>query len=253
MVISFLKNRLKPLGLFIVSISILFSVTSFCYADSSGEVASAYVDQLIANFDMTESQATAYAVDQVNQLLEQMEGAQTSAEEAIAELETRVEGIHKDNTRKDDAEKALEKAQSAVSDFLEVSPSDHLSITTPPGNALPTLEADGIFSASQVVATSAMSEVNKVLVLPEKPDSVPDVPVFGFLAQAVRQLFRFAWIAILISLTVSGIYFVISFDNEERITNAKNMLVYSLVGFAFVALAFALVKAITDIDFFAFI
>ena len=46
---------------------------------------------------------------------------------------------------------------------------------------------------------------------------------------------------------------ITSFDNEERHTQAKKILTYSLIGFVFVALAFALVKAITNIDFFNFI
>ena len=248
-----LKSRL----ILLLSVVLIFVVTSFSinpvYAESSGEVTEAYIEQLVDNFDMTDSQATEYAALQVNQLLEQMEGAQAAAEAGIEELKTRVGGIHKDNVRKGDAEKILSKAEAAVSDFLELSPEDHLSIIIQVGNVMPILESDGIFSASQVVATSAMSEVNKVLILPDKPDTVPSGTLFEFLAQLVRQLFRFAWVAVLVSLTVSGVYFVISFDNEERITNAKNMIIYSIVGFAFVALAFALVKAVTDIDFFAFI
>jgi len=77
--------------------------------------------------------------------------------------------------------------------------------------------------------------------------------VSDFIPQLIRQLFRFAWLAVLIAFTVSGVMLVMAHDNDENITKAKGMIYYSLIGFAFVALAFAIVKGVTDIDFFRFI
>ena len=58
---------------------------------------------------------------------------------------------------------------------------------------------------------------------------------------------------ILIALTVSGVMFVTAQENDERLTKARGMLYYTLIGFAFIAFSFAIVKALTDIDFFRFI
>jgi hypothetical protein len=262
----------------ILSLLALFSFLFFAYPDANAETRdeaiSLYAEHLldIESLGMTEDQAYEYATDVVDQLIEQMDGDQASAKDALAELQTRVDGMHSGNTRKEDAETALETAATAVAKFVgldatycapkgkegyskncEGTTSDHISILIQVGDVMPLVEPDAIFKASQVVATEAMSEVNKIMVLPIKPEPVPDPSLFGLLAQIVRLLFRFAWVVVFVSLTVSGIYFVISFNNEERITKAKDMIIYSLVGFAFVTLAFALVKAVTDIDFFAFI
>ena len=74
-----------------------------------------------------------------------------------------------------------------------------------------------------------------------------------FIPWIIRTLFRFAFFAIFISFLVSGVMFITAFSTEERVTKAKNILYYSLIGFAFVSLAFAIVKAVTNIDFFGFI
>ena len=42
-------------------------------------------------------------------------------------------------------------------------------------------------------------------------------------------------------------------DNEEKSTKARNVLVFSLIGFVFVALAYAVIKAVTDINFFGIV
>ncbi len=64
------------------------------------------------------------------------------------------------------------------------------------------------------------------------------------------MLFRLTTLAILVSFVVSGVMLVIAYDNEENVTKAKTMLYFSLVGFAFVALAFAIVTAITKVNYF---
>lgn len=71
-----------------------------------------------------------------------------------------------------------------------------------------------------------------------------------FIPYIVKMLFRLTTLAILVSFVVSGVMLVIAYDNEENVTKAKTMLYFSLVGFAFVTLAFAIVSAVTKINFF---
>jgi len=71
-----------------------------------------------------------------------------------------------------------------------------------------------------------------------------------FIPYIVMMLFRLTTLAILVSFVVSGVMLVIAYDNEENVTKAKTMLYFSLVGFAFVALAFAIVTAITKVNYF---
>lgn len=103
-------------------------------------------------------------------------------------------------------------------------------------------------------AKAAVAKINVAFVAPRRPAEVPKGDILeDFIPQAIRLLFRFASLAVFVSFVVSGLMLVMAFSNEERVTKAKQMLYWSLVGFAFVVLAFAVVKAITDIDFFGFI
>jgi hypothetical protein len=89
---------------------------------------------------------------------------------------------------------------------------------------------------------------------PERPGDVPETRLLeDFIPQLIRQLFRFAWLAILIAFIASGVMFVMAFDSDDRITKAKHMIYYTLIGFGVITLAFSVVKAITNIDFFNFI
>jgi cytochrome bd-type quinol oxidase subunit 1 len=123
-------------------------------------------------------------------------------------------------------------------------------------------EDDEVFLGQIEAAQKAINDVNLYLIKPVAPGAtkitgegtVPEGDIIeDFIPQFIRLLFRFASLAVLIAFVVSGIMFVVAFDNEERVTKAKQMLYYSIIGFAFVTLAFAIVKAITDIDFFGFI
>lgn len=129
--------------------------------------------------------------------------------------------------------------------FMKVGDSDVLADPYRPSDA---------FNQKEKEAISAITAVNRELLSPSQPGNVPKGDVINdFIPGLIRILFRFAFFAVLISFLVSGVFFVIAFSNEQRITSAKNMLYYSLIGFVFIVLAFALVKAVTNIDFFGFI
>lgn len=138
------------------------------------------------------------------------------------------------------------------------------------------LRPDAVFLSKENALIDKQNALNRYLIQPVQPGSktysnvtktggvteegtVPTGDIFGtddqggFIPQIIRLLIRFASLGVFVSFVVSGVMFVLAFGNEERVTKAKQMLYYTLVGFAFVALAFAIVKAVTSIDFFGFI
>lgn len=160
-------------------------------------------------------------------------------------LNERIASMESNDPKRDKAKEFLDLAKDAIDELGDASLSN--------------------FETKEEDARAAINKLNKYLVLPFRPGmSVPSegaepeggVPegdiVTDFIPQAIRLLFRFASLGILVSFVVSGVMFIISFDNEERTTKAKQMLYYTLVGFAFITLAFAIVKAVSDIDFFGF-
>ncbi|MBI5412212.1 hypothetical protein HZA43_03480 [Candidatus Peregrinibacteria bacterium] len=69
--------------------------------------------------------------------------------------------------------------------------------------------------------------------------------------QLIKLAFKVAWVVIFISFLVSGILMILSMDSEDRLVKAKAILYYSLIGFTMITLAFAIVKALTNINFFS--
>lgn len=174
-----------------------------------------------------------------------MEAQQIEMKETLLDLTRRVNGLHFSDPKKEDAVIALDKVKLRVDSFGDLDASGHVTTSNQP---------DDLFMSSYDSAVDAINDVNRIFVTPTRPGNVPagDI-VEDFIPQIIRLLFQFAWLAILISLVVSGIMMIVSLDNEERVTKARQMLYFSLMGFAVVTLAFAIVKAVTDIDFFRFI
>ncbi len=194
------------------------------------------------------------AENSVNALINQMEGEQYDIHMAIKNLESQVLSLTKKSNRKDEALTDLDNAKTVVSEFDDLDASEHIRVQTGLAGTLPYVLSDDVFSAKKDEANALIRNLRRTIINPDRPGSVPEGDIVSdFIPQIIRQLFRFVWVAIFIALTVSGVFFVVAQDNDERITKAKSMLYLSLVGFAFVAFAFAIVKAVTDIDFFRFI
>ncbi len=173
-----------------------------------------------------------------------MKARQTELKQKVNELGARVSGFNMNDPRKEDLNDAYDDVLSAMSDFKSLDPDSHVKSGFP----------DAAFTSAEKNLLDKINKVNVILIGPTRPGLVPaGTLVEDFIPGIIRQLFRFAWLAVFIALTVSGIFMVISFDNEERLTKAKHMIYFTLIGFAFVTLAFAIVKAVTNIDFFNFI
>ncbi len=237
---------------------ILIAITVFCLSATSAlalskeEATSEYVKQLtLAGLD--EALASEKAASDVEFLLEAMEGSQYDLTVTYEALEIRVDSLNKNDSRHDAADEALKIAEEKVIEFTGIPAQNSLDLQDAVAGTLPRLIADLTFELAQITATEAINGVNQILIVPDRPGDVPATTVEWFLSQLIRQLFRFAWLFILVAFIVSGIFFILAKDNEERVTKARNMILYSLVGFAVISLAFAFVKGFTAIDFFAFI
>jgi hypothetical protein len=220
--------------------------------DASSEL-NTYKEELI-NQGENESDAETVALDHIVQTLDYMQNSQSSVQIKYEEVNNRVDAMHTNDTRRDDAMNAKNKAKKAKNDFTGLKVVSEFKVEVQIGGVSPLVKPSDKFLEAEKEALSALSKVNKILIAPSRPGTVPEGDILeDFFPQLIRQLFRFAWLAVLISFVVSGIMLIISLDNEERISRAKRMIYFTLLGFAFVSLAFAIVKAITDIDFFRFI
>lgn len=187
-----------------------------------------------------------------------LEGRISQVELNYNRLKKRVDDMHDEDPKKTTAVNKVDSANDTVTDFTSMQNLDNYLESTGGDNWGPTSS----FDEKEDLAVQAINEVNQYLIRPIRPGAktitgggtVPKGDIIeGFAPQIIRLLLRFASLAVFISFVISGVYFVAAFGNEERVTKGKNMLYYSLIGFVIVSLAFAIVKAITDIDFFNFI
>lgn len=233
--------------------ALLLGSYNVVHAQDAASAMQAYAAELIA-MGMTETTANQKANADVTALVANMSALQSKVDFAFAGLEDRVDSLVKNDLRRDDAMDALDNAESSKDAFVGMDPGQNIFVQESIAGAPPRVSAGDAFRLAQETAEQHQSAVNRILIAPTQPGAVPagDI-VSDFIPQIIRQLFRFAWVVVLISFTVSGILLIIAHGNDEKLTKAKSMIYFTLVGFAFVALAFAIVKAVTDIDFFRFI
>lgn len=230
--------------------SLILSFSSFSFADSRSEVIKDYKSELPSDFGDKQGKAES----ETDAVIDSMEASQSEVAYTISGLDKRVKNININDPKKDNVNDQLKIAKSAADDFEGYDAKSHLQVISGGYGVLPRIYPSNSFQEAESKAIDKMNQVNRVLINPKKPGNVPEGDIIDdFLPQLIRQLFRFAWIAILVALVISSVMFIVSHDNEERVTKAKNMIIYTLVGFAAVTLAFAIVKALTDIDFFRFI
>lgn len=209
--------------------------------------------------------STAYAQGDPQQLYEDsvkeqgIKTIQQAKDEATLTLDIlrdRIQNIPRNDGRRQEALEQIKVAEEEVDTLKGLNNLEHVELTPSVGSAPPMAEFSQDFLQQQQRVEEAFSAVNLILIQPPAPENVPseDVRLLEtFIPQLVRQFFRFAWLAVFVSFIVSGVMFVMAFGNDERTDKAKKITYMSIIGFAFVALSFAIVSAITDIDFFRFI
>src|SRR5690606_30039328 len=149
-------------------------------------------------------------------------------------LKSRIQNLPRNDARRQQAWEAIEGAEKEVNQLLNIS---GIEVTASIGNAPPTAQPSGEFLLQHEKVQKEFVEVNRILLAPAKPGEVPEGDLVNdFVPQLVRQLFRFAWLAVFISFVVSGVMFVMAFGNDERLDKAKKILYFSILGFVFIAL-----------------
>jgi len=218
----------------------------------------AYSKELVS-IGLDKASADAKAGQDVGAVIAAMKQSQSDVSFGFDSIENRVGQLLQTDKRKKDADKALETAKKSKKTFVDdFKAENNLYVQESLAGAPPAVMASDEFTLAQTQAENDQNLINRSLIGPSKPGATPagvgGVPegdlITDFIPQVIRQLFRFAWLAVLVALTASGIMLVMAHDDDAKLTKAKSMIYYTLIGTAFVSLAFALVKAVTNIDFF---
>ena len=242
----------KTIGIFI-TLAISLVLHGQAFALDKDAAISAYSAELRA-LGASDDGASDKAERDVEALIESMESDQYDVQVAFDNIDTQVRSLATTSTKRDKALEALDVAGDRADEFTDLDADERIRVQESIAGTLPYVTADDGFTAAQDAANAAIGTVRRIMIAPDRPGAVPTGDIVSdFIPQIIRQLFRFASLAVLIAFTVSGVMLVIAHGNDEKVTKAKQMIYFSLVGFAFISLAFAIVKAVTDIDFFRFI
>lgn len=251
----------KTFGVFCLVIA-LISLISYGQTRAQDEN-SAPVDQATATSEyateltvmgMDAATAQQKAQTDVAAVIGSMGVSKSSVSDAYDLLSSRVDQLLSNDTRRTAAKDALDTAKASKEAFEAMAPESNLFVQKSIAGAPPVVMPGAAFQTAQQTAENDQSVVNRILIAPIKPGTVPEGDIVtGFLPQIIRQLFRFAWLAVLVAFIVSGVMLVMAHDDDAKVTKARQMIYYTLIGFAFVAFAFAIVKAVTNIDFFKLI
>ncbi len=191
--------------------------------------------------------------DDRGDLKDYMESLQNEVQAKYDTLVLRIEKMDSDDPKKDGVSSYTKAAKNAVKAFTSLDAGSNITADLQPSSAFTTKEKE---------AHTKLNEASAYLIKPVQPGAtgiakegtVPTGDIMeDFIPQFIRLLFRFASLAVFVTFVISGVMLITAFGNDERLTKSKTMLYYTLIGFAFVSLAFAIVKAVTDIDFFGFI
>ncbi len=179
---------------------------------------------------------------------ESMQKRQAEVESAFDVLDVRVNEMDQNTPRFKAMQIRRDTAREAVEAFTDVSVEDFEKKTpTQRGNI------EERFREREAAAVEALNEANWFLVAPIRPSNAPEGDLLeSFLPHLIRQFFIFSSTLVLVILLIVSVMMITSYDNEERVQQAKKALYYVLVGFAFIVLAYAIVTAVTTIDFFNF-
>ncbi len=215
----------------------------------------AFLALSLPGITVAQDDSDALTESQVELTIQAMQSYQDEAGFSLEALKARVKNIPRNDSRRLQALDRIEALGKQLDKWLEMSPAEHVSVQEPIGNTPALVSADEEFRLQQKKVQDLMGDANRILLGAVKPDEkLPEGDlVEDFIPQLIRQLFRFAWLAVFVAFVVAGVMLVLAFGDDERLEKAKRISYYTLIGFVFVTLAFAIVKAITQIDFFRFV
>lgn len=254
-----MKKIIAIVGLFTLFLGSYAPAFALSNEEAVEEAVAKYTEELKKIGLTAEGAANAKAATDVKSLIDFMNASQSDADHSFDAIKKRVDSLLRSDLRRDDARDELDKIKNDDEDglldlFMKIDPEQEIFLQESIAGAPPRVLPSDDFTLAQESVENALRDINRILISPTRPGAVPEGDIVSdFIPQIIRQLFRFAWLAVLVAFTVSGVMLIIAHGNDEKITKAKQMIYFSFVGFAFIALAFALVKAVTDIDFFRFI
>lgn len=241
---------MKKFSVLFILLSLLGAFTGQAFAMSSAQATSDYSAEWVA-LGMEKATADAKAEEDVKAVLDSMHNSAADVDFRFESIKERVDELLPSDKRKDRAQEALDTAEDSKDSFLDMTADQELFVQISVGGAPPAVMPSEAFTLAQQQAESDQIAVNRILIAPNQPGAVPGGDlVSDFIPQIIRQMFRFAWLAVLVAFTASGVMLVMAHGDDAKLTKAKSMIYFTLIGTAFVTLAFALVKAVTDIDFF---
>lgn len=255
---SVFNHRLKLTAWFLI---VLFAFTSGAHADQLTERVKELNqkrEEIIKSIDASKPEEVVKAEVHVRMI-----DRQISVGDSYSSLKKRVDQLNVRDPRKVKANDLLKEAEIMVFTgrraflMLDVTTDSSLTADDP-------YRPSDQFNQEEKTVISSLNQVNRQLLTPVRPGTtlqngkeeggVPEGDIIDdFIPGLIRLLFRFVTLVIFISFLVSGVMFITAFGNDDQLTKARRILYYSLIGFAVVTLAFAIVKAVTDIDFFGFI
>jgi hypothetical protein len=101
--------------------------------------------------------------------------------------------------------------------------------------------------------TAISSEELTAGVYPEsfqKPDgNLPQGTIAEFLAQFAKIILAITSMILLGVFLTAGTFFIIYFNNDEQLKNAKTLLQYGFIGVVIVAIAYAAVEGVSQLTF----
>jgi len=80
--------------------------------------------------------------------------------------------------------------------------------------------------------------------------NLPEVSAEGLISVAITTVLRLAMAIALIAMVVMGIFMVKAQGDEEKISSAKKIMLYLVIGMIIIAASFGLVSGISQFNFF---
>lgn len=99
--------------------------------------------------------------------------------------------------------------------------------------------------------TSEGKQINDTSLIENLPQSQKEETYSDLFSSLTKIALGAATILVFVGLIVSGIMFVFAQGDETKLTNAKNVLVYMIIGVAIIAAAYAIVIGITNLTPFS--
>lgn len=84
----------------------------------------------------------------------------------------------------------------------------------------------------------------------EAVGQLPEISIEGAISLAIKTVLRFAMILTMIGLVVMSIFMIKAQGDDEKLSQAKKIILYLVIGMAVIAASFGVVSGISQVDLF---